>query len=290
MAAKQGDGLKRNQFGATLGGPVLIPKIYNGKDKTFFFFSYQGTRTRQAPSTAEQPVPTNEQRAGDFSALGHPILDPFNSGVPYPNNKIPQSEFSPITSAVLNSYIPAPAAGQSTINYALPNNLDDDQYMVRVDHDFTSKNRFMARFYTSEANQPGFLAPGDYFASLPGAIWRNTTVVGSDTQTISPTVINTVLFSFNRTNNTNTPIYPPKGLAALGANMYNDKTPEIYLQVNGYFLLDTNDTNTFFRQELQFNDTLRWTKGKHQITIGGEYGHGLGRHQQRLSHERIFHL
>jgi hypothetical protein len=134
----------------------------------------------------------------------------------------------------------------------------------------------MARFYALEANQPGFLAPGDYFASLPGAVWRNTTVVGTDTQTISPTVVNTALFSFNRTNNTNTPIYPPKGLAALGANMYNDRTPEIYLQVNGYFLLDTNDTNTFFRQELQVNDTLRWTKGRYQISIGAEYGHGLG--------------
>jgi hypothetical protein len=274
--SKQGDGLKRNQFGATVGGPILIPKIYNGKDKTFFFFSYQGTRTRQAPSKVEQQVPTNEQRDGDFSALGHAITDPFNGGAPYPNNKIPASQFSPVTTAVLNSIIPAPAPGQSTINYALPNNLDDDQYMVRIDHDFTSNNRFMARFYTSEANQQAFLAPGNYFSSQPGAVWRNTTVVGSDTQTFGPTLLNTILFSFNRTNNTNKPIYPAKGLAALGSDMYNDKTPEIYLQVNGYFLLDTNDTNTFFREEYQFNDTLRWTKGKHQISMGGEYGHGLG--------------
>src|SRR4051794_29701095 len=47
--SKQSDGLKRNQFGATLGGPIYIPKVYKGKDKTFFFFSYQGTRLRQAP-------------------------------------------------------------------------------------------------------------------------------------------------------------------------------------------------------------------------------------------------
>jgi hypothetical protein len=274
--SKQGDGLKRNQFGATLGGPVLIPKIYNGKDKTFFFFSYQGTRTRQEPSKVEQVVPTNEQRVGDFSALGHPILDPFNNGVPYPNNQIPLSQFNPVSQAALNTFIPAPAAGQNTINYALPNNLDDDQYMVRIDHDFTSKNRLMGRFYTSKANQPGFLAPGDYFASLPGAVWRNTSVMATDTQTISPTLLNTTLFSFNRTNNTNAPIYPSKGLSQLGANLYNDKTPEIYLQVDGYFLLDTNDTNTFLRQEYQFNDTLRWTKGRHQITMGGEYGHGQG--------------
>lgn len=273
---KQGDGLKRNQFGATLGGPVWIPKIYNGKDKTFFFFSYQGTRTRQAPSKVQQLVPTDEQRDGDFSALGHTIYDPFSGGSPYPNNQIPTSQINPITAAVLKAGIPAPAPGQNTISFALPNNLDDDQFLVRIDHDISSKHRITGRFFTSQANQEGFLAPGDYFSALPGAVWRNTTVVGSDTYTISPALVNQALFSFNRTNNTNKPIYPAQGIADLGSAMYNDKMPEIYLQVNGYFLLDTQDTNTFFRQEYQYNDTLRWTKGKHSMSMGAEYGHGEG--------------
>jgi hypothetical protein len=65
---KQDDGLKRNQFGATLGGPVWLGKLYNGEDKTFFF-SYQGTRNRQAPQTVEQIVPTAAQRSGDFSDI-----------------------------------------------------------------------------------------------------------------------------------------------------------------------------------------------------------------------------
>lgn len=272
---KQDDGLKRNQFGATFGGPVWIPKIYKGKDRTFFFFSYQGTRTRQAPSKVEQLVPTAQQRTGNFSALGHTIYDPFNNGLPFANNQIPPSEINPVSAAVLQSYIPAPASG-NTISYALPNNLDDDQYLIRIDHQFTEAHRFMARFFTSEANQQAFLASGNYFSSQPGAVWRNTTVVGNDTYTVSPTLVNSALFSFNRTNNTNTPIYPAKGLAQLGSNMYNDNMPEIYLQVNGYFLLDTNDTNTFFRQELQFNDTLRWSKGSHQLSFGVDYSHALG--------------
>jgi outer membrane receptor protein involved in Fe transport len=273
--SKQDDGLKRNQFGATLGGPVWIPKLYKGKDKTFFFFSYQGTRTRQSPSKVEQVVPTNAQRAGNFSALGTALHDPFTGGV-YPNNVIPSSDLNPISLAVLKSYIPAPAAGQNTINYSIPHALDDDQYLVRIDHQITDANRFMARFYTSEANQAGYLAPGNYFSTLPGAVWRNTTVAATDTQSFGGSLVNTLMFSFNRTNNVNTPSYPAQGLAGLGSNMYNDKTPEIYLQVNGYFLLDTSDTNTFFRQELQFGDTMRWSKGKHQISFGGDYGKGLG--------------
>ena len=274
--SKQDDGLKRNQYGATLGGPVFLPKVYDGRNKTFFFFSFQGTTVRQAPSKAEQQVPTNEQRNGDFSALGHAINDPFSNGVPYPNNKIPASELNPISTAVLNSYIPAPAPGQSTIDYALPNNLDDNQFMVRADQEISAKNRLSGRVFTSKANQQAFLASGNYFSSQPGAAWRNTSVAITDTNTFSPTVVNTALFSYNRTNNLNQPVYPQKGFADLGANMYNDKTPEIYLQVNGYFLLDTNDTNSFLREEYQATDTLRWTKGKHQFSVGGEYGHGAG--------------
>jgi hypothetical protein len=272
----QGDDLKRNQFGATIGGPVLIPSVYDGRNKTFFFFSYQGTRTRQAPSKVEQPVPTDAERSGDFSAIGQTIYDPFANGRPYPNNKIPVSDINPIAAAVLNSYIPAPSPGTDTISYTIPNRLDDDQYMARVDQNFNDRNRLMGRFYTSEANQAAFLAPGNYFSSTPGAVWRNTSVAANDTFTIGANLVNSLLFCFNRTNNTNKPTYPSKGLAALGSNIYNDAMPEIYLQVKGYFLLDTIDTNTFFRQEIQINDTARWTKGRHQLSFGVESSHGLG--------------
>ena len=73
---KQGDGLKRNQFGATIGGPVLFPKLYNGKDKTFFFFSYQGTRTRQAPSKVEQSSSDGPATRWGLFRLGSSYLRP----------------------------------------------------------------------------------------------------------------------------------------------------------------------------------------------------------------------
>ncbi len=274
--SKQDDGLKRNQYGATVGGPVLIPKIYDGRDRTFFFFSYQGTPVRIAPTTVQQVVPTNAQRAGDFSALGTQLHDPFNNGAPYPNNQIPLSEFNPVSLAALNTFIPAPPPNGDSISYAIPNIMNDNQYLVRADQKISDKNRFMARFFTSKATQTGFLSPTDYFATLPGAFWRNTTVVGSDTYTITPNLLNQFLFSFNRTNNVNTPIYPPKGVAALGADYYNDTMPEIYFDVGGYFLLDTNDTNGFFRQQYEYTDTVRWTRGKHSMSFGGDFGNGEG--------------
>jgi hypothetical protein len=274
--SKESDGLKRNQYGVTLGGPVRIPRIYNGKDHTFFFFSYQGTPTRIAPTTQQQVVPSDAERSGDFSAIPYQLYDPTNGGAPYQNNQIPTSEYDPIVAYALANFIPAPPAGSDTVSFALPNDLTDNQFLVRGDEILSDKNRIMGRFFVSRANQPGFLSPTDYFATLPGAIWQNTSVMGSETYSFRPNLLNQVLFSYDRTNNTNTPVYPPKGLAALGANYYNDKTPEIYFGVDGYFLLDTNDTNSFLREEEQYSDTVRWTKGRHSISIGGDVGHGIG--------------
>ena len=67
---KLNDGLKRSQFGVTLGGPVVFPKLYHGKNRTFFFFSYQGTLTRQRPSSSFTTVMNNAERNGDFSGVG----------------------------------------------------------------------------------------------------------------------------------------------------------------------------------------------------------------------------
>lgn len=274
--SKQSDGLKRNQYGVTLGGPVRIPHLYNGKDRTFFFFSYQGTPTRIAPTTQQQVVPSNAERSGDFSEIPYQLYDPNNNFAPYPNNQIPLSEYNSISLAALNTFIPAPQAGSSTVSFALPNNLTDNQFLVRGDELLSEKHRIMGRVFISRANQPGFLAPTNYFATLPGAIWQNTSVMGSYTYTITPNLINQAIVGYNRTNNTNDPIYPAKGLAQLGSNYYNDNMPEIYFDVSGYFLLDTNDTNSFLRTEQQYGDTVRWTHGRHSVSFGGEVGHGIG--------------
>jgi hypothetical protein len=276
---KQSDGLKRNQFGATLGGPVLLPHLYNGKDRTFFFFSYQGTRSDQVPTTVNQVVPTAAEKAGNFSTLSTQLKDPFTGGV-YANNQIPSSDFAPASVFILNNWIPNPALGTNTIYYGLPTNVNDDQTLVRIDHKLSSNNSLMGRFWISSANQPGYLDPTNYIADFYGESWRNTSVAVSDTTTFSPNVLNTGLFSYNRTNYTAIPIYPSKSFQQLGINMYSDnQQPEDYVDVTGYFgIMDqgNSDTNTFLREEYQGSDTLRWATGKHQLSMGGEYGHGYG--------------
>src|SRR6266704_1542662 len=172
--AKLTDGLKRNQFGGTWGGPATIPKLYGAKDRTFFFFAYQGTLTRRTPVATSVIVPTPAQRTGDFSALlpGKPIRDPL-ANAPYPNNIIPASQFNQISRYIIDNTIPLPTSGGNRVFYAIPNPVDDHQVTVRGDHSFSDKNRISGRYYKSWASSPPFLDQKNVLAQTSGGNWYN---------------------------------------------------------------------------------------------------------------------
>ena len=101
--AKRQDGLKRNQFGGTLGGPVVIPKVYDGHDKTFFFFSYQSTSSSaRPPRCAGRTYGGAEERRFSCPASRKPSADP-ETGQPFPGNIIPSARINPVSRAVLSS-------------------------------------------------------------------------------------------------------------------------------------------------------------------------------------------
>ena len=85
---------RQNQFGFAVGGPVILPK-FNGRDKSFFFLNYEGTRIRQG-RTFNTIVPSEAFRRGDFSSLSTPIRDPL-TGDPFPGNVIPPNRINPAT-------------------------------------------------------------------------------------------------------------------------------------------------------------------------------------------------
>lgn len=275
---RQTDGLKRNQYGVTLGGPVVLPKIYDGHNKTFFFFSYQGTKERRLPSSGAIIVPTADQRQGNFGSKT--VIDPATrtaanpKGTPYANNQIPASQLNPISLEILK-FIPTPAPGTNRVSVSVPNNLDDDQFLGRIDQQIGNNNRLSGRFWNSQASTPAYLDPQNYLATNTGRFWLNRSVSISDSHIFSPTLLNEALFSFNRTDGNNVPVYPPKSFSDLGINIYTDNQPQYYVAVNDYWgTLNTGDTNRFLRDEYQVIETLRWTKGKHSISMGGEYGRG----------------
>ncbi len=265
------DGLKRSQYGATFGGPIV-------RSQTFFFGSYQGTQQSRRPTTRQSLVPTAAMRAGDFSAIPRQLRNPF-TGEAFANNQIPTSLFSPAATSILKSWLPLPNPGAGdnamTLRFEQPESLDDHQFLLRLDHGFTDKHRAYGRAWVSRASTPPNLADGNILSSAFGRTWQNTVGSLNDTYIISPSLLNNLVVTFNRTNNRNFQIYPPD-YSTLGINAYNDKTPQWVFNVSGYFGVNSGDTNTFLRNEVQIVDTMRWTKGRHEIATGVDYSYGQG--------------
>jgi hypothetical protein len=140
---------KRNQFGGNIGGPLSIPHLYNGKDRTFFFFNFEGQRLRVG--LVNNPiVPSDARRAGNFSDLlssNRLIYDRPQNGppVPFAGNIIPTSRLSPQALAI-QQYYPRQNTTTGTNSSAPSQSIDFNQYIVRFDHQINSKNRLFARW------------------------------------------------------------------------------------------------------------------------------------------------
>jgi len=219
---------QQNQFGGAVGGPILLPKLYNGRDRSFFFANYQGTRIRRG-LTRLFTVPSAELRAGDFRGLAT-IFDPATtrpdaSGAnvrdPFPNNMIPASRIDPIMRRYLDLY-PLPNRPGVANNYILnPKYTDNnDQGDVKIDHNFSSRDALMFRFsrgdrtFVTPLNVPGVPFNG-YFAAneyLPQVI-NNQGAALSYSHTFSSRVINEFRAGYNRLYATVTPRSEGKNLA-----------------------------------------------------------------------------
>jgi hypothetical protein len=265
------DGLKRSQYGGTIGGPIA-------RNRTFFFASYQGTNERRRPTQRSSLVPSAAMRSGDFSAIARPLRNPF-TGALFTNNQIPTSLFSPAAVKIVNEWLPLPnPAGTDnplTLRFQQPTQGDDHQWLGRVDHTFTDKHRAYGRFWVSRASTPPVLLDGNILSSAFGRTWQNTVASFNDTYILTPSLLNSVVVTFNRTNNLNFQLYPPD-YSTLGINVHNDDTPQWFFNVSGYFGINSGDTNTFLRNEIQVVDTVRWTKGRHEVAAGMDYSYGQG--------------
>ena len=154
--------LKQNQFGFSLGGPVTIPHVIRGKDKTFFFGDFEGLRLRR-PSTSNIPVPSAAMRAGDFSELAAPLLDPTsNPRVPFPGNRIPSGRLAP-QAAYFMQFYPEANTASGTFSYSPTRTNSVNRFDTRVDHRFSAMDAITGSysFHATQGFTPGqFLANG----------------------------------------------------------------------------------------------------------------------------------
>lgn len=149
--------LHMNDFGASLGGPVMIPKLYNGKNRTFFFMAYEGLR-RPSATVIVDSVPSLALRSGDLSTFTTPIGNPFNPGTFFSNNQIPQNLISPYAQKALQYLFPLPNTGppNSIVNNYVqnfPTPISSNQGDIRLDEVINEKQSLFARLTYKIINQ-----------------------------------------------------------------------------------------------------------------------------------------
>jgi len=259
-----GDGLKRNQFGGTIGGPIK-------KDKLFFFFGLQDTITRQTPVATSSFIPTPAMIQGDFSAC--PANIPASVRNLFTNNRINPSLFDP---AALKLAAKLPATGDpcGKTSFGLVTQSDDKQYVGRVDYQTSSKNSVFARYLANHYFRPPSFdfSPNNPLTTTQAGL--NDTVqngVLGDTYLISPTMVNQVRATVSRLaiGPYNSDFF---SACDLGVKVYCGYIPhQSGFTVTGGFSVGggTNSRADIAGMIYQLNDDLSWVHGSHQLNFGG---------------------
>jgi hypothetical protein len=269
------DSLRRNQFGGSAGGPVIIPHLYNGKDKTFVFGSYQGTRQSSAVPEATTLGPDMAMVQGNLSEFLGPdgqgtILDP-TTGNPFPGNIIPANRFDPVSKALL-AYLPVANQPNRLYQFAEPPSIfDDDQVVFRADQQVSDKQHFFARYFWLGTNIPWGLIPHNLYYVNTGQYGTIQNLALNDTYIFTPTILNQIGIGYHRETPKATP--PPGQLSytALGANVLTPNNPSLLLDINNLNAGLSNGIGYYTPQETyQINDNATLVIGKQSIRFGGE--------------------
>jgi outer membrane receptor protein involved in Fe transport len=268
--------LRRNQYGGSLGGPIT-------RDRTFFFFSYEGLRERRGVSTSNTIVPTAAERAGDFSLSSIKPRDPL-TGLPFLNNQIPAARFDRAAVNFLEKLVPLPNQPSGQHIYNRPAEKDGEQFMGRVDNQLTSKQRLFGRFfYDTNASMLGaFNAEG--VGSLPilkqevnFATWN---LAANHTYIMSPRLVNSLQFAYAETDLDRGPLPTGDNISyqSLGVNVNNATAdPGVQLvpmfrgSVSGYWNMNQDANEPDDRPIVQLKNDTTYSRGGHVVKFGGEY-------------------
>ena len=288
--------LNRNEYGGSVGGPILLPKVYDGKNKSFFFFAYEGYKLRRSAFNLYK-VPTDGMRNGDFSGLldaantFSPVYDPWSTGsaaanyarTPYPGNRIPSTLESPLAKTLFGLL---PAANITNANPLVTNNFsgaaptvtDQFTFSLRFDHRFSDKDHVWVRLTDSLANTSQPAANGVPFAGGFGNAvstrYPNKSMSTAWTHTFAPSFFSELLFSATRNLGSSFSGTPGIDYASqLGLpNLYNQESYPVINNIgvgtgNSNYVQPINWKQNFYNYFI-LEDNFTKIKGKHELQFG----------------------
>lgn len=289
----------QNQFGATLGGPVVIPHVYNGKDKTFFFMNYEGFRLRQGQGLLLS-VPTQAMRNGDFSALGVNIYDPFTtteSGGVYTRqqascngklNVICPSQMDPVAAHLVNLWALPNVPGAGAINNWAGNVAtggNTDQGTIRIDHSISDRQHLFWRYtYWADLDLAGDPFHNETYAGGVGTPENYNTLqtVLDYNNTITPHTVMDIRADLLRFRYLRTPQSVGFDATSIGWPAYMNADvanqvrtlPNICINDNVYNEFCGGETGSViagFDTDIELAPTFTTVRGHHTFNFGGEW-------------------
>ena len=266
-----------NDFGVTAGGPVVLPHLYNGKERTFFYGTYEGFRYPKT-STLQNDVPTDAMRNGSFGAEGVAIIDP-TTGSPFPNNTIPVARINPVAQKILSLY-PSPNAGGTGVahkaNYidTRDTSYHSDQYDIRIDHYLTSKQSIFGRWTwknITAASTNNLLLPSNQNPD------NYRLLVLAHNYTITPRLLNEARFGLTRNDSGYSSSFDGAGFAEqlglqglIGLPAFFNGVPEV--NITNLTGLTAGRLEGLTRgRTYQVVDNLSWNRGRHTFKFGFDF-------------------
>jgi hypothetical protein len=288
---------KQNSFGTAVGGPILLPKLYNGKNRSFWFFSYEGDRKRNGYISGFRTVPTAAFKKGDFSALPQGIFDP-NSTValangsftrtPFAGNIIPQTDFSKVSENIV-TLAPTPDPTLPGIYHNLRgiNNqpvFNLNTYTGKFDQTITDHQKLS--FYWSDNGRVRYNGSGRGYAPVPGngassfnlqSVYGTMIRLGYD-WTITPNLLNHFAGGYNNFDNIHDPAsYGQHWVVKLGLTGVEDQTfPLVQFsggttaQGSAITAIGNNSYGDSPNGSYIFSNDTTWIHGGHAIRWGAE--------------------